>query len=1246
MSVLKHYVCYSCDNYEDVVMSDEDAETLEPTVTCGGCDEEMDLESEQYISDDDDDDWAAADDDGDDSTAFSFTLALGADDNDGISVLIDDSADASVVAEDVADGEDDQDGVEEEGPFDGLKWPQGISGLLGVALLQNDVLYFKRGNITWDGRSHRVRQADKNLLGGYQSAAFRKDSSPFRRLLEDLLYCVEQNPRLRVPLATVAEALHDVFQGEDITGLTFLNLTACYLMQLGLTNGVYHVRLEKSLVKGVPGIDDLAAELIRSLRAYDGQYGPFELSLSRFDSDRVSDDYPYTEVRKYADGALRSLPSKRMHLEGDSTLPSGSVLVRSRLQDAIGAADLLEYTLRGDGTAEVGRSSHVTGDVVIPREVQIGGRTYPVTGIGDSAFDFATQLVSVEIPDSVVSIGERAFTACVDLGRVTIPDSVVSIGANAFSGCTKLADLHIGSSVATVGDEAFSSCLSLESIDFPNSVVTIGARAFRSGLGLRSVTIPESVSAIGGGAFNACPNLERVHFVGNQRHFEHEGAAVFTADMRILISRAGEISGRYEVPDSVEEIADYAFANPELGFSEDGLDAVVIPDSVTTIGDHAFENCRGLTNLTIPSSVTSIGKAAYAGCDGLESVELPDSLGAIPAGAFSGCGELASIAIPHSVKSIGRAAFGGCHALTSVDIPDSVTSIGAQAFAFCSQLVHVSVPKSLMSMEMWLPYGSRGWLEQKAPVFEGCDQLKSVTYRGAEVETAVVEMVVELAKAMSDEEFPDFFNRKIKSKTADEVEGLYKAARSAAHKEAAASAVEEGEDEEDEDEDQWDAEGETSFDDPEQQVQPITEWDIEYATREAENYLVDQECTLVTRANGVVQLLALNGSTLIGVIVRMRTADHRLEDLEDSVLEQAQKELSREAQSRQDIADWRLDVLEIEVYADGSGSEMTMSQAVSMSTEYAQVRERSEALGEPDTDEMPGTRAERLVREREAQQKAEAEKKAAETAAAAEKKAAAAAKRRATAEKKAAEKKAAEEQAALKKAEEEKKAAEAAAAAEKKAAAAAKRKATAEKKAAEKKAAEERAARQRFEAESALNARMHALQVERAGLGAFSGMRRGQIDAELIRLVAQVDAMNDNEFTPNVYHFVDGDFVYLVKEDGWMKKTAILWRPLYRGVTDVAVPALARRNGTTYRVTVIGGEAFKGCANLRSVVLPQTIEEIGAFAFEGCISLTSLVLPASVRVVIKGAFVNSGLSPQTIARQNPGTFINPDYFTD
>ena len=73
-------------------------------------------------------------------------------------------------------------------------------------------------------------------------------------------------------------------------------------------------------------------------------------------------------------------------------------------------------------------------------------------------------LTTYIIPNSATSIGNDAFSFCGNLISITIPDSVTSIEEDAFSYCNSLASVTIGNSVTSIGETAFSDCSSLTSV--------------------------------------------------------------------------------------------------------------------------------------------------------------------------------------------------------------------------------------------------------------------------------------------------------------------------------------------------------------------------------------------------------------------------------------------------------------------------------------------------------------------------------------------------------------------------------------------------------------------------------------------------------------------------------------------------------------------------------------------------------------------------------------------------------------
>jgi len=135
--------------------------------------------------------------------------------------------------------------------------------------------------------------------------------------------------------------------------------------------------------------------------------------------------------------------------------------------------------------------------------------------IGYRAFYYCSDLVSINIPNSVTSIGEGAFHLTAWFNNQ--PDGLVYAGKVAYSYKGYMPEnksISLLEGTKEIAGEAFSNCHGLISITIPNSVISIGGYAFSNCTGLTSVTIPDSVTSIGVSTFYYCTSLTSVTFQG------------------------------------------------------------------------------------------------------------------------------------------------------------------------------------------------------------------------------------------------------------------------------------------------------------------------------------------------------------------------------------------------------------------------------------------------------------------------------------------------------------------------------------------------------------------------------------------------------------------------------------------------------------------------------------------------------------------------------------------------------------
>ncbi len=337
-----------------------------------------------------------------------------------------------------------------------------------------------------------------------------------------------------------------------------------------------------------------------------------------------------------------------------------------------------------------------------------------VTSVGNKSFYSISDLVEVELADTITTIGDYAFHFCRRLKTVKLPANLTAIGKSAFASCNLLSEVEFNDNLKTIGGWAFNYCYYLTSAILPESVESIGTSAFLECTRLTTVVILDSVTTVGDYAFKGCKQLKNVTLSKN-----------------------------------LEAITFEMFQDCS------SLESIVIPEGITTIGDFSFKNCTSLANVSFPSTLTSLGITVFMGCTSLKEVVFPETLTKIPgntflesglekitlhnnleeigSAAFRECTNLKSIVLPDSLKTIGSSAFYAT-GLETITIPERVTSIGASAFNSCTDLKSVKLPSTLTTISDGLFYGSaiesitipNGVTSIGKNAFYNCTNIKSI----------------------------------------------------------------------------------------------------------------------------------------------------------------------------------------------------------------------------------------------------------------------------------------------------------------------------------------------------------------------------------------------------------------------------------------------------------------------------------------------------------------------------------------
>jgi len=211
--------------------------------------------------------------------------------------------------------------------------------------------------------------------------------------------------------------------------------------------------------------------------------------------------------------------------------------------------------------------------IIVPQQIEINGKAYTVTQIGDGAFSGLHQLTSVTLPSSITYIGNNAFSCCEKLVNVNLPEGLESIKIYTFDGCTSLASIELPKNLTSIGNYSFYSCQNLTSITLPSTLKTIGQEAFK-GSGLTAVVIPDGVTELGMEAFANCKSLTTISVPASVRNYH----APFTGC------------------DALTSVAiSYWFVIGEFG---PNLRELILGEGVQTIGEEAFRGSHQLKKVT------------------------------------------------------------------------------------------------------------------------------------------------------------------------------------------------------------------------------------------------------------------------------------------------------------------------------------------------------------------------------------------------------------------------------------------------------------------------------------------------------------------------------------------------------------------------------------------------------------------------------------------------------------------------
>lgn len=415
------------------------------------------------------------------------------------------------------------------------------------------------------------------------------------------------------------------------------------------------------------------------------------------------------------------------------------------------SATVGDYKLTYNSAAKTASITSYTGTdtkVEIPSKIEIDGAEYDITSV--AGFRGNKTITSVKIPDSVTVIASYAFNNCTALEKIIVPENVEKVEKYAFKGCSSLKYIYFcGHAPATVGTDALSDLMKVKNesgvvtdstviyynksykseytehetfknlnidsvddyfivkdgviiginpsidgdtsrkivkipgyiIDESNAVLSIAPDAFDDMSGVETLIVPKDID-IKSASFPS--DIKKIYFRGDAP----ENEIAVSADTVL-----------YVTPENQRSFQDSAYWS---GFNAEVYEDIFEIDTQSgEITKYLKESSVNDKSVNIPSDifgvpVTGIGKAVFMDYVYLETVKLPDTVTSIGLAAFENCINLYSVNADENdknilkVKYIAPLAFENCVSLSQIDIENAVY-IGIGAFFNCRQLAEVKI---------------------------------------------------------------------------------------------------------------------------------------------------------------------------------------------------------------------------------------------------------------------------------------------------------------------------------------------------------------------------------------------------------------------------------------------------------------------------------------------------------------------------------------------------------------------------
>ncbi len=399
-------------------------------------------------------------------------------------------------------------------------------------------------------------------------------------------------------------------------------------------------------------------------------------------------------------------------------------------------------------------------EVIIPDKIE--GKV--VSHISNNAFSGNVDLVKIVVGNQITNIGDYAFSNMLNLEQLIFPSGSYILGIGIINNSNNIKKIILSSELnynlayyfgteeaipelsftikfangsSIINDTLLSSTLKnavieladdmevisssifadnnhIKHLVIPEGVTTISDFAFENMKALESIVLPKTVELIGKSIFVGNSNLVSITtpYVGKTRtstmkegvlgYFFSENSFTGSTMIRQKDGSTFQDGIRFYISASLKEVIITDTLKLQYGTfnNVNFLDKIVLPEGLSEIGRYSIANA-GIKELTIPASVTLIDRHAFAESQNLEYVYFDEGslLKTVDNSAFIKCIQLKEVIFPVGLEFIGQEVFRYSTNLNFVFIPDTVQTIGSLSF---NNLNHAVVyTQAITSKEKW-----------------------------------------------------------------------------------------------------------------------------------------------------------------------------------------------------------------------------------------------------------------------------------------------------------------------------------------------------------------------------------------------------------------------------------------------------------------------------------------------------------------------------------------------------------------